>query len=171
MKLSIQTVFSTVLYITRNNTFNNTSSCVFMAGACLCYVCCLQDAAQLVDLTTAAADQYAACMADLEQLASCSYPSEAAPQQLRALEAQLRERLEVRCLLPLWAAGQGLAPRNVKALCSCIAIAQKLCSPCKPSPSSAGYYAALGPPTCYIVEHAQLLHTYHTASHLSRRHP
>ena len=66
-------------------------------GACLCCVCWLQDAAQLVDLTTAAADQYSACMADLEQLASCSYPSEAAPQQLRALEAQLRERLEV-CL-------------------------------------------------------------------------
>lgn len=52
----------------------------------------------LVDLTSAAADHYAACVADLEQLATCSYPSEAAPQQLRALESQLRERLEVGAL-------------------------------------------------------------------------
>jgi hypothetical protein len=59
-------------------------------------VCLLQDAVQLVDLASAAAERYAACMSDVEELASCSYPAEAVPQQLRAMEEQMRQRLEVR---------------------------------------------------------------------------
>jgi hypothetical protein len=59
-------------------------------------VCVLQDAVHLVDLASAAAERYAACVADVEELASCSYPAEAVPQQLRTMEEQIRQRLEVR---------------------------------------------------------------------------
>lgn len=80
-------------------------------------VCCLQDVVQLVDLATAAAERYAACMTDVEQLASCSYPTEAVPQQLRSMEDQLRQRLEVGYSCALCSATY-CAQRCVCALCS-----------------------------------------------------
>jgi len=56
----------------------------------------LQDAVQLAELASAASEQYAACMAEVDELVSCQYPDQAVPLQLRALEEQLRQRLEVR---------------------------------------------------------------------------
>lgn len=50
-----------------------------------------------MELASAAAERYAACMADMEQLASCSHPEHAVPKQLRGMEEQLQHRLEVRC--------------------------------------------------------------------------
>jgi hypothetical protein len=50
---------------------------------------------QLVELSFAAAQGYASCKAELEGLASSSYPQDAAPQQLRCMEQQLAQRLQV----------------------------------------------------------------------------
>lgn len=60
------------------------------------FVLWLQDAVQLAELASAASEQYAACMAEVDELVSCQYPEQAVPLQLRALEEQLRQRLEVR---------------------------------------------------------------------------
>jgi hypothetical protein len=56
----------------------------------------LQEVMELVSLTSSAAERYASCVAEVDKLASCSYPADAVPQQLRCMEDQLRQRLEVR---------------------------------------------------------------------------
>jgi hypothetical protein len=53
------------------------------------------DVEQLVELSFAAAQGYASCKAELQGLASSSYPQDAAPQQLRCMEQQLVQRLQV----------------------------------------------------------------------------
>lgn len=59
----------------------------------------LQDVMELVNLTSSAAERYAACVTEVDKLGSCSFPADAVPQQLRSLEDQLRQQLEVRWLL------------------------------------------------------------------------
>jgi hypothetical protein len=54
------------------------------------------DVEPLVELSFAAAQGYASCKAELDALASSSYPQDAAPQQLRCMEQQLVQRLQVR---------------------------------------------------------------------------
>lgn len=56
----------------------------------------MQDVMELVSLTSTAAERYATCVSEVDKLASSSYPADAVPQQLRCMEDQLRQRLEVR---------------------------------------------------------------------------
>jgi hypothetical protein len=53
------------------------------------------DVEQLVELSFAAAQGYASCKAELQDLSGSSYPQDAAPQQLRCMEQQLVQRLQV----------------------------------------------------------------------------
>lgn len=55
---------------------------------------------QLAKLATEASEQYSKCAVELDALAAAEFPAEAVPQQLRAMEEQLQQRLQVRWGLP-----------------------------------------------------------------------